>query len=715
MGLAPENATRVCADPDCEPCVAQLSSPAARWDALKRALEGEREPLIALTHVLHLCRDEHKVLWERISEPGSRDAIEEVAESLGRVLPAGVNRETLDRPVRKAMAGALEPSDGVAPVVVAYAIAQFLDERYAHTFTESFRRRSPYQPGFGDPVPLGNPDLTAIMDMRPTAPPWRLANRLDETRRIRLAGEWAVRFRVVFDYALHETLAGVVTADTIIATCHPNRSLDDFVVPQNLFQPVFPVQVADPDRQREQINRQISAAAAAGASIVVLPELCVTEAQALELEDWVRRPGGLQLLVAGSYHHENEHGPDHLPHRRRNTAIGWVRGHDQPLTHDKHSPADRPVIEDIQPDGWPELRVYVTADGWHLVIAICRDLLNPQAVHALTEAGANLVLVPAMSETLVPFGGPAAQLVSADQALVAVANNPATWSDGTGPGTRQPARALFGHPGFGQQTRLVQAPDGELGVALLSVSSGQLRWQPTEETAPTDHPGKSPPPSTPTPRWVTHLTQELSLPGTRPRAQREQWRPAAVLVLISQGPTGQSVLLTRRSADLSEYPGQLVFPGGATDPLDDGPVATALREAAEEVGLDPDSVGIVGNLPTIALPDSGFLVTPVLAWSARPRFSGSVNVAEVATISEVALGDLARWAAGRRPFPADGAQLDGDGVPESSNPDLKGVGRMTATVIDLLLAAHGRSGHQQLGEISTPPRGTGPVSPRHGT
>lgn len=53
----------------------------------------------------------------------------------------------------------------------------------------------------------------------------------------------------------------------------------------------------------------------------------------------------------------------------------------------------------------------MTADGWHLVIAVCRDLLNPNAVHALSEAGTNLVFAPSMSQTLVPFCGPVAQLV----------------------------------------------------------------------------------------------------------------------------------------------------------------------------------------------------------------------------------------------------------------------------------------------------------------
>lgn len=117
-------------------------------------------------------------------------------------------------------------------------------------------------------------------------------------------------------------------------------------------------------------------------------------------------------------------------------------------------------------------------------------------------------------------------------------------------------------------------------------------------------------------------------------------RPAAVLLLLTDGPDGPAVLLTERAPDLAHYPGQLVFPGGAADPGDDGPAATALREAAEEVGLDPGSVQILGALPAVALPDSNFLMTPVLAWSGRPVFTGSANLAEVSALTTIALRRL---------------------------------------------------------------------------
>jgi 8-oxo-dGTP pyrophosphatase MutT (NUDIX family) len=542
----------------------------------------------------------------------------------------------------------------------------------------------------GDPVPLDSPDLRQVTALAPTTPPWRLANRLDETRRVRLAGEWTAQFRVVFDYSLVDILAGLVTADTVVATCHPNTYLDEIDLPRDHRGRSFPVRPADLDRQRERIASLITAAVAAGASIVVLPELCVDEALARELAEWVRRPDGPRLLVAGSYHHEDPPAPGTTGRgRRRNTAVAWVRGFDRPLVHDKHSPADRPVFEDLQPQGWPELKIYVTADGWHLALAICRDLLNPHAVEALTEAGANLVLVPAMSETLVPFGGPVAQLVGEDQALVVVANNPAQWAEPGGRNAQRPARALVGHPGFGQLTRWVPGAEATPGVARLQVHSGKLTWLPLPTTPPGLAPAGDPGPATPT--WVHRLAEHTS-PGSPDGGATTTvtLRSAAVLVLVIDRPEGPHVLLTKRTADLADYPGRMVFPGGATEHTDHGPVSTALREAQEETGLDPTSIEVIGLLPPYALIDSGFLTTPVLAWSTGPSFPGATNIAEVETVVEVPLAEWGHW---REPRPALGAEeLESADAP---------YGRMTADLLHLLADELGaQAGPDRRGRIS---------------
>lgn len=585
----------------------------------------------------------------------------------------------LELPVRRALSEALGLLPDVPVVMVARALAELIDDRFGHTFAGSFRIRSPYQPGVGDPVPLDSPDLRSVTGMRPTSPPWRLANRLDETRRVRLAGEWAVQFRVVFDYSIADSLDTLMTHDTVIATCHPNRSLQEVDLTHLSDGRTFPIGPADATRQRVEINKLIGQATGAGASIIVLPELCLTEEIAVGLAEWVRRPDGPDLLVAGTFHHEDRHEPASGPPRRRNTAIAWLRGHDHPLLHDKHSPGDQPILEDIQPEGWPEVRVYVSSGGWHLVIAICRDLLNPLAVNALVESGANLVLVPAMSETLMAFGGPAAHLVGAGQAFVAIANNPGDWTAvGTGSTPRHPARALFGHPGLGQQTRFVQPGDRGPGVALMRAGSASITWVPGASPSHGAHHRGHPPQDEGTqPSWVTRWQAEARDAGsTRYGSAQVSLKQAAVLVLLTDGPDGPEVLLTERASDLTDYPGQIVFPGGVAEPGDLGPVATALREAEEEVGLDVNCVTVIDCLTPLALPDTGFIVHPVLAWSAQATFHASLNYAEVAARSQMPLRQIAE---------RHGPTAPADAVAHGSA-DPPRLGTLTGAVLDMVLA-----------------------------
>ena len=118
-------------------------------------------------------------------------------------------------------------------------------------------------------------------------------------------------------------------------------------------------------------------------------------------------------------------------------------------------------------------------------------------------------------------------------------------------------------------------------------------------------------------------------------------RESAVLIVFSDGADGPSVLLIERSADLRKHAGQVAFPGGAVDASDATHVFAALREAEEEVGLDPASVQIVSQLPAVFIPPTGFLVTPVLAWWPDPHEVAPVDSAEVARVANVALDELA--------------------------------------------------------------------------
>src|SRR5699024_5371153 len=86
-------------------------------------------------------------------------------------------------------------------------------------------------------------------------------------------------------------------------------------------------------------------------------------------------------------------------------------------------------------------------------------------------------------------------------------------------------------------------------------------------------------------------------------------RPAAVLMLFGDDEDiGPEIVLTQRADTLRAHAGQIAFPGGSVDAADPSPVAAALREAEEEVGLRPDEVGVFGELPVLWLPPNNFAV-----------------------------------------------------------------------------------------------------------
>jgi 8-oxo-dGTP pyrophosphatase MutT (NUDIX family) len=160
-------------------------------------------------------------------------------------------------------------------------------------------------------------------------------------------------------------------------------------------------------------------------------------------------------------------------------------------------------------------------------------------------------------------------------------------------------------------------------------------------------------------------------------------RRSAVLMLFAEGPAGPDVLLIERSARLRKHAGQPAFPGGAMDPGDDGPAGTALRESAEEVGLDAAGVRVVTLLPELFLPPTGFLVTPVLAWWRTPAPVGVVDPAEVARVERVPVAELVD--------PANRCRVRGPSGYAGPAFTVRGmmVWGFTAAVLDRLLAAGG--------------------------
>jgi len=121
---------------------------------------------------------------------------------------------------------------------------------------------------------------------------------------------------------------------------------------------------------------------------------------------------------------------------------------------------------------------------------------------------------------------------------------------------------------------------------------------------------------------------------------------ASVLVPLVQRDNQTTLLLTQRTDHLHDHPGQISFPGGRAEPEDIDAVATAMREAEEEIGLHARHIEVLGSLPTYTT-GTGFIVTPVVALI-EPPFTIEIDPFEVAEVFEVPLAFLMSPANHRR-------------------------------------------------------------------
>ena len=153
-----------------------------------------------------------------------------------------------------------------------------------------------------------------------------------------------------------------------------------------------------------------------------------------------------------------------------------------------------------------------------------------------------------------------------------------------------------------------------------------------------------------TPEWIAERLSRKALPpetddlhaATIPVGARVT--EAAVMVPIVRRPQGLQVLLTQRTAHLSDHAGQISFPGGRVEGTDATREETALRETEEEIGLARKHVRLLGRLPEYEIP-SGFRITPVVGW-VEPPFELTLDAFEVAAAFEAPLThflDLLRY------------------------------------------------------------------------
>jgi 8-oxo-dGTP pyrophosphatase MutT (NUDIX family) len=148
----------------------------------------------------------------------------------------------------------------------------------------------------------------------------------------------------------------------------------------------------------------------------------------------------------------------------------------------------------------------------------------------------------------------------------------------------------------------------------------------------------------------------VALSGTDSRTEGEdrltgEEREAAVLAPIVTRDGNDHVLFTKRADHLTDHPGQMSFPGGGREPGDDDLLATALREANEEVGLRPEEVEVVGRLDDIRT-ITDYLVRPfVTRVDDREYRPSDAEVAELAVLPVAELVDLENYESERRDHP----------------------------------------------------------------
>jgi 8-oxo-dGTP pyrophosphatase MutT (NUDIX family) len=117
-------------------------------------------------------------------------------------------------------------------------------------------------------------------------------------------------------------------------------------------------------------------------------------------------------------------------------------------------------------------------------------------------------------------------------------------------------------------------------------------------------------------------------------------RDAAVLIPVVDRPGGATLILTRRTDALRAHSGQVAFPGGRVDDTDPDAVFAALRETDEEIGIRPDEIEVVGQMPQYVA-GSGFRISPVIG-VVQPGYELDINEDEVAAVFEAPLSFLMR-------------------------------------------------------------------------
>ncbi len=311
---------------------------------------------------------------------------------------------------------ALPERPDLARVLVARLCADALDEAVGHQFVACFRQRARWRLAPGDPFPVAAPALRELFGKHLTSHPDHRDQTIDRTTRLALAPE-ADGVELVLDLEADLPVPG---ADATIAVCLPLAApLTELHWDED---PVrgrfFGVRPRDPAAASRAVGEVVAQALAARATLVVFPELSVTDDGLAVIAGAAATAVPPPLVVAGT-RHTDDGGP------ARNVAT--VMAGDRRLEHGKWNPfVHGELVEGIA--GSPaQVIVRGTIDdagrfAWSLAVLVCKDFLSLGAHLALTAVRPSLIVVPAMSDRTAVFEADAIGLTAATQATCVIAN-----------------------------------------------------------------------------------------------------------------------------------------------------------------------------------------------------------------------------------------------------------------------------------------------------
>lgn len=315
-----------------------------------------------------------------------------------------------------------------ACVLVARAAAEAIDHLAGARFWEWYRRRGLVELAEGDPCPIAPLDKKALFGAL-TPNPSNFGPSIDRTRHLCIVPPLTHGHRLrhssqLIDEvrALHErssvgfVIPGDPTNDALAAEL-------DHGPPERFFE----VRPVDPEANAELVRDRLDTVARLNAQIVLLPELCLgPDLQRALDSDFAHLPGSVDLLVAGSVHEVVDGAPRNVArlitgaataeqHHKFNRFV-WKRDERDYTEGIEISPS---VITLYAAGGGRS----AAGHGWTFCPLICKDMIEPGVTELLEHVQPSMLLVVALSSTTAPFEARSAQLCSAAQTIVAVANH----------------------------------------------------------------------------------------------------------------------------------------------------------------------------------------------------------------------------------------------------------------------------------------------------